>query len=227
MGYDIDITRAPWLFAARHFPIRAEEWLAFGAARPDLRLHVAPDGTNGWFEWGEAESFFWGSGCGRAKHPSDETLRGMMAAATALDAWVMGEDGERYFPDADGDPVPRRDVPTMVSSTITRSWGGHGYRPMPVEDWTAVAARQPDFVTLDRIEAELPSGRRAIPCPPTPHWTGHPSGRPVPFIWQSDDVMFEVEHHPDPEWPTVVTEAGAAVLARARALAAELDATVE
>ena len=39
---------------------------------------------------------------------------------------------------------------------------------------------------MTSIEAELPSGLSMIACPPVACWTGHPSGRPVPFFHDVD-----------------------------------------
>jgi hypothetical protein len=53
-------------------------------------------------------------------------------------------------------------------------------------------AAQPDFATMTRIETTLPSSVRWIPCPPVAGWTGHPSGRPMPFFLDRD--VIEVRH---------------------------------
>src|ERR1051326_8922410 len=130
-------------------------------------MDAARSGTSGYIAWGDDEGFLWGRGCGRMKNPNDAILEGMIGVAAVLDAWVMGDDGERYFPG----PVSRQAVPTRLICSITRSRGGR-YAPIPEDDWAAVVAAQPDFLLLDEIEADLESGRRTIPAPPTPHWTG-------------------------------------------------------
>ena len=61
------------------------------------------------------------------------------------------------------------------------------------------------------VEARLPSGRTWIPCPQVAYWAGHPSGRPVPFLFDRDHI----ETTRDP-----------ATLARLRELAPLLDARV-
>jgi hypothetical protein len=49
---------------------------------------------------------------------------------------------------------------------------------------------------MGSIEAELPSGLRWITCPPVTCWTGHPSGRPVPFFHDQD--LIEVSDTDEP-----------------------------
>lgn len=60
----------------------------------------------------------------------------------------------------------------------------------------ALTAAEPDFETVSSIEVELPSGLRRIACPPVDYWTGHPSGRPVPFFYDED--LIEVSDADEP-----------------------------
>ena len=73
-------------------------------------------------------------------------------------------------------------------------------------------AAQPDFTTMTRIEATLPSGVRWITCPPVACWTGHPSGRVTPFFLDRDVIE--------------VRQADGPTVQRTTALAASLGARV-
>jgi hypothetical protein len=164
-------------------------------------------------------------GGGRMKSPGDELLRYMVSIAADLDAWVIGQDGEVYRIDPDGEVRGEWTPPIERWFYMDRP----GYRPIPAEEWSELTAAQSDFQALTEIEAHCPSGLRSLHCAPTAHWMGHPSGRPVPFILQSDSVYFPVEHQPSVagEWHGPITDHGAATFVRAQLIADQLGAEID
>ncbi|MET7394824.1 hypothetical protein ABZS66_15180 [Dactylosporangium sp. NPDC005572] len=148
MGYDVFITRnLEWYHAAR-CPIGLAEWRAVAADLPwyPPACVELPDGTALWYRAGAVS----------AKHPSDAAIAAMLALATALDAWVVGEELEVYTPDG---PV---EVPLPPA---------HRLAPVHASDWPGVALRRPGFALSERTPARLPSGVRWIACPPVVLWS--------------------------------------------------------
>ncbi|SFF10354.1 hypothetical protein SAMN05421541_10655 [Actinoplanes philippinensis] len=76
--------------------------------------------------------------------------------------------------------------------------GMNARAPIRAEEWAQAVAAQPDFEMMTRIEATLPSGARWITCPPVACWSGHTSGRPIPFFHDRD--VIEVR---DADEPTI------------------------
>jgi hypothetical protein len=204
VGYDLHITRAFLSFDSERYPIlgtevddlvrdEADLTIPPGSPRhPDFCYVVwesgAPDGD---------DYLLFRAGRLTTKHPAPGLLRRMTELAARLDAWVIGDDGEVY--EWDGNRVVHRQRgPEAFASQprcITRgtsSSGANGHAPIRPDEWTALVAAQPDFATMTRIETTLPSSVRWIPCPPVAGWTGHPSGRPMPFFLDRD--VIEVRH---------------------------------
>ena len=99
MGYDLHITRKK-LWSAEEGPvITAEEWLAYVAGDPQLRLDpnmktyavrlaVPSKYPDPWLEWFEGDI--------STKNPDEPILAKMLEIAIALKAKVQGDDGEIY-----------------------------------------------------------------------------------------------------------------------------------
>jgi hypothetical protein len=204
MGYDLHITRAIWSFDSSRYPILLAEVDAVVRDAPDL---VIPDDAPRredlcFVEWTGGEGLLmFDNGRLRTKHPRDELVRRMTELAARLDAWVIGDDGEVYEWDGERVVTRQRDPEAFVMKAryLTRGTYSSGMNPRaPIrpEEWERLAAAEPDFRTMTRIEATVPSGRRWIACPPVTCWTGHPSGRPVPFFHDRD--VIEVRRADEP-----------------------------
>lgn len=99
VGYDLHITRKK-LWSAEDGPvITEEEWLAYVATDPQLRLNPNSKGhtvtldvqsgyPDSWLEWFEGDI--------STKNPDEPILAKMLQIATALKAKVQGDDGEIY-----------------------------------------------------------------------------------------------------------------------------------
>ena len=115
MGYDVHITRAADWTEAELKPITLDEWRAFVAADPEMRLDgfaeaAIPSGTlrmtsPGLAVWtaysghgvgGNMAWFDHSQGCIDVKDPDDEILGKMRCVAAALGASVIGDEGESY-----------------------------------------------------------------------------------------------------------------------------------
>ncbi|MEV6842252.1 hypothetical protein [Actinoplanes sp. NPDC051411] len=211
MGYDLHITRAFTSFDSSRYPILLAEVVAVLRDEPDL---VVPDDAPCradlcFVEWTAGEGgLMFDNGRLRSKNPREEFIRRMTELASRLDAWVIGDDGEVF--ERDGEQVVRRQrgpgAFVVNARYLTRG------TPIRPEEWERLAAAEPDFRTMARIEATVPSGRRWIACPPVACWTGHPSGRVVPFF--HDEDVIEVRHADEP------------TIRRMRELAPALAATV-
>jgi hypothetical protein len=115
MGYELHITRAPHWTESKSQPISLDEWLAYVASDPEMRLdnfaeaevgddilryeneglavwvsysgHVV-DGNMAWFDYR--------SGRIVVKSPDREIVSKMLHIAQALRARVIGDEGEFY-----------------------------------------------------------------------------------------------------------------------------------
>jgi len=113
MGYEVHITRAPHWIDSESSPITLDEWKAYVAADPEMRMDNfaeatttegetiryeneglavwkpgASDNRGGWFDYRNGRIV--------VKHPDEETLAKMRQIAQALGARVMGDEGELY-----------------------------------------------------------------------------------------------------------------------------------
>lgn len=142
MGYDVHITRKEEWFSDEGEAIPLEEWQAYVAADPEMRLDgvaeaTTPEGTvlrvenPGLAVWvaysghDDSGNMAWFSHHGdkvSVKNPDDEILRKMHAIASALGARVQGDEGELY--DADGQPrAPETaDRPPAAAGAPRRPW---------------------------------------------------------------------------------------------------------
>jgi hypothetical protein len=212
MGYEVHITRAIPGFYCERFPVTAAEVLDLVRQAPDLDVPTNPTASSEVFmvTVGEDDWLLFSRGELRTKHPGEPLIRRMLALAASLEAWVLGDD-DHIYAEQDGRVVVRPAVladlpyPTYV---ITRRDN------IPASEWAGVVGTQSDFAWWDRVEARVPSGLKWIGCPPVACWTGHPSGKPIPFFYEEDENGIEVLQ-PD-----------AATLARMRALAPLLTAVV-
>ncbi|GAA4934552.1 hypothetical protein [Actinoplanes utahensis] len=218
MGCYLHITRAFRDHESERFPILDEEVTAAVDAAPDL--FTPPDAPRHpgfryvmWKDSVHEEYLLFQRGQLDTKHPSDAFIRRMIELAGHFDAWVIGDDAEVYewdgaqivAGDRDREEFHRRQL------VITRA-SMNGDAPIRWNEWTALAAAQPDFSSMSSVEVRLPSGLRWIECPPVHCWTGHPSGRPVPFFHDEDLIE--------------VTDADEATERRMTELAAALQARV-
>jgi len=139
MGYALHITRAGHWTESDSQPIPLDEWKAFVAADPDMRLDRAaeapvPDGSairyendglavwTGYSRHGEQSNsawFDWSDGRVVVKTPDEEIVEKMVSIARALNANVLGDDGECY--PAEEGPAPRATVPRSRSEP-SRPW---------------------------------------------------------------------------------------------------------
>ncbi|BBH71719.1 hypothetical protein ACTI_84040 [Actinoplanes sp. OR16] len=217
MAYELHITRAFVSYESERFPILGAEVDALVRRQPDL--YVPPDAPRRpdfcYVYWSDNDHYLlFHDGRLSAKRPSPLFKRRMIELASDLDAWVIGDDAEVY--ELDGETVTDRNRARspLRKHLITR---GDGNPVIRADEWAVLVAAQPDFTTRSTIEAELPSGTRDIPCPPIDCWTGHPSGRPIPFFFNDDEVFNhneEIEVR-DADEPTVhrMTELAAALRA--------------
>lgn len=99
MGYDIHITRKEYWVDEDGPTINLEEWLAYVASDPDLRLSpesksmalMAVPGSKyptAWLDWDRGDIY--------TKNPDEPILAKMLLIASALGAKVQGDDGEFY-----------------------------------------------------------------------------------------------------------------------------------
>ena len=118
MGYEVYITRAEhW---ADHEPvISADEWLAFIAEDPELRLA----GYSGpYFALWSGQSkysdawFNWFNGRVHTENPDPPMIQKAIAIAARLGARVQGDDGEIYLPDG------RVEVDGAVDDSPSMDW---------------------------------------------------------------------------------------------------------
>jgi hypothetical protein len=206
MGYDLHITRAIWDYQSTRYPILDAEVVAAVHATSDLV--IPPDAPRHpgfcyvvWTSSASDEYLLFQDGRLSTKNPGEAFRRRMIELAGPLDAWVIGQDAELY--EWDGSQVVARWRSREAYATrprmITRGSASSGMNtqaPIRVGEWFALAAAQPDFEAMTSIEVELPSGLKWISCPPVNCWTGHPSGRPVPFF--HDEDLIEVTHADEP-----------------------------
>ncbi len=116
MGYDIHITRASHWTQSEQTPITLDEWKAYVAADPEMRmdnfaeatttegetLHIDAEGIAVWISYsghqvdGNMAWFTYLFGDIRVKSPDEEILAKMRSIAKALGARVMGDEGEFY-----------------------------------------------------------------------------------------------------------------------------------
>lgn len=101
MGYTIGITRAARLHDSSKTPISRREWHRVAARDPQL---VVDGEAVLWVGAGERAAFWWESGRIVAELPGPETIAKLTALAAALEANVVGDDGERYWPEANLGP---------------------------------------------------------------------------------------------------------------------------
>ena len=157
VGYDAHITRAGHWSDNRGREINAEEWLAYVARDPELRLdtsagpHVArwsgpstlPDP---WLDWSGGNVF--------SKNPDPPLLAKMIEVARALDASVQGDDGERYPSTESGNesPAPPSLVERLRAWWNRRAGAGRAVpAPCPVGTRVRCPLRGPGVVTrIDR-----------------------------------------------------------------------------
>ena len=210
MGYDLHITRAFYSFDSERYPILGAEIDALVRDEPELIISSdaprRPDFC--YLTWDSAASggedwLMFDRGRVRTKHPRSELVRRMTDWAARLDAWVIGDDGEVYGWDGErvfdwqrGPEAFRWNRRFITRGTSTG--GMNAQAPIRAEEWEQVVGAQPNFVMMTQIEATLPSGTRWITCPPVACWTGHPSGRPIPFFHDQD--VIEVR---DADEPTI------------------------
>jgi hypothetical protein len=100
MGYDAHITRKKFWADSEGRPITAQEWLAYVATDPQLRLdptskrhtvtilRIQSQYPDPWLEWFEGDIY--------TKNPDEAILGKMLQIASALGARVQGDDGEIY-----------------------------------------------------------------------------------------------------------------------------------
>lgn len=224
MGYDLHITRAIWNYESERFPILDEEVTAAVDAAADLFTPAEAPRHPGfryvfWTGSATEEYLLFQEGRLDTKNPSDAFKRRMIELGERLNAWVIGQDAEVY--QWDGNQVSYRWRSQEEYHTRTRlitrgsvHSGRNDADPIRADEWTALAAAQPDFARMTSIEVELPAGPARIACPPVHCWTGHPSGRPVPFYHEED--LIEVD---DADEPTEHRMAELATALRARVAA--------
>jgi len=129
MGYEVHITRAEEWMESEDTPISLADWEAYVNADPEMRLdgfaeattpqgetiRVESPGIAVWTSYsghevgGNMAWFSWFNGHVSVKSPDKEILKKMYAIAEALNARVLGDEGERY--DADGEPDWQPPVP--------------------------------------------------------------------------------------------------------------------
>lgn len=205
VGYDFHITRAfRWDDSAR-YPILGTEIDDLVRDEPDVS--IPPDAPRrpdfcflSWDASGDDYLMFEG-GRLRTKNPRPGLLLRMADWAVRLDAWLLGDNDEACERDGEQLVERQRDRAGFAWNPryLTRGTYNSGMNPdTPIrpDEWMRLAAAQPDFVMTTHIEAILPSGVRAIPCPPVACWTGHPSGRPVPFFHDQDVIEVRVADEP-------------------------------
>lgn len=99
MGYDVHITRKKFWASEDGRVITPDEWLAYVATDPHLRLdptskrhsvtlNIESQYPDPWLEWFEGDIY--------TKNPDEPILAKMLQIASALGAKVQGDDGEIY-----------------------------------------------------------------------------------------------------------------------------------
>jgi hypothetical protein len=140
MGYDIHITRAEEWSESEANPITLDEWRAYVASDPEMRidgfaetktldgtvLRLEGEGLTVWTAWpGEAEDDHAWLECrlGRitVKNPDPLVLAKMCAIADRLGARVQGDEGE-YYPES-LDPEAMQD-PEELAEELRRKASG-------------------------------------------------------------------------------------------------------
>lgn len=115
MGYELHITRAPHWTESELHPISLDEWLGYIGSDPEMRLdnfaeaEVSGDilryeneglavwvGYSGHGVGGNMAWFDYRHGRIVVKSPVREIVGKMQRVAQALDAWVIGDEGEFY-----------------------------------------------------------------------------------------------------------------------------------
>ncbi|MEV4348655.1 hypothetical protein AB0J83_29715 [Actinoplanes sp. NPDC049596] len=200
MGFEIHITRAIRWPESERFPILGHEVEALVAGEPDLT--IPPDAPrradfcyvawrSGIPKW--EHHLLFREGRLSIKHPELEFVRRMLELGERLDAWVISDDDQPYRWDGAEVVVWERDPAAFAQRqlflTRGRRWGGDNkHAPILPDEWAALVAAQRDFTLLTSVEAALPSGTRSLAVPAIAGWTGHPSGRPVPFSFDEDVI---------------------------------------
>lgn len=128
MGYEVHITRKTDWSDKEGPNISLEDWKVYISSDPDMRLdgyaeatvgngdvlRVVSEGLAVWTAYsghgvnGNMAWLYLGSGGIIGKSPDEEILRKMFEIAQALDARVVGDDGEEYG--ADGEVVALEDA---------------------------------------------------------------------------------------------------------------------
>lgn len=105
MGYDLYITRAEEWFESESAPISQQEWEAFARGRSELRRSESiRDGDAPAYVWAELPdeetvAFFWSDGRIVLRGVTDESQAStVVILAAALNANLIGDDGENYSP---------------------------------------------------------------------------------------------------------------------------------
>ena len=116
MGYDVHISRTEDWTESESEPISLDEWLAYVRSDPEMRLdgkavvglgdgsemRYESSGLAVWTAYPQpraADDLVWfdhRDGRVVVKNPDDEILGKMLGIAAALDAFVVGDDGEIY-----------------------------------------------------------------------------------------------------------------------------------
>ncbi|HEX6813198.1 MAG TPA: hypothetical protein VF384_16360 [Planctomycetota bacterium] len=146
MGYEVHITRAAEWLDSETKPITIEEWLAYLASDPEMRLdgfaeartpehrtlRLESKGLAVWTAWhgeGRGQGHAWmdhREGRITVKNPDPEMLAKMCTIATQLGAIVQGDEGEPY-PDpmdaAAAAPDVRHESPRARSPWWKRLFG--------------------------------------------------------------------------------------------------------
>jgi len=112
MSYDLHIVRGEERYENEAHRISLEEWRAYVESDPDLRfaeegkpyyspnlvlLPQGPEDPEGW-PW-----LAWLNGSIYAKYPQEPTVRKMIQIAAHFGAYVIGDEGERYRLDEQGE----------------------------------------------------------------------------------------------------------------------------
>jgi hypothetical protein len=140
MGYDVYITRKENACDQEGPSISLEEWLAFVAHDPEMRvdgyaeatvgdgetLRIESPGLSAWLKYsghgknGNMAWFYFDAGNISVKNPDAEILRKMGAIAQALSAKVQGDDGELY--DSEGMEIPEASMDVGAQSGRRPWW---------------------------------------------------------------------------------------------------------
>ena len=109
MGYELYITRAAYFYETREAPIQESEWLAVVEADStllqsfsDWLIRIGPDGyeerVHPWLyvEHPDQPTLWYLDGAISTKNPDEKLISKLVELARALDARVIGEEGEVY-----------------------------------------------------------------------------------------------------------------------------------